>query len=435
MVSCVGLFFLSFLISAEIIIVDAVGDFPAPFSAAVRYSDVARRPVSSQRLPEVLRRERQTCSTEDLNQRLARVQCDADYLNALRNIENAACSYPVAFRLARIRFTFHRGYPECATEDSTGMLCGEHDSAQVDPREIAEDIIDDCLVTPGNCSDRCRTTLEAFASRFGCCIHSLDVTESQDLIRALTPQLWEDCGVARPEPCEDEPLELAPLNPNVSCSHTCTVQQSLALFCKYQAAGVIQAYRECDNEQGAVQTIQTCGFNNGGDLCGVVSRINFISFVAGSSIQLDEEYVRQMYDTCIDFALTGKCSTECREALVRARDRFGCCLSSINTTALGFTFIDGDPANFVTSSELWSTCVVQPPSLCQLPNDLSVYDGLTQCELCQLKPTSSSDDDDFPLAVVIGGAGAAALILVLVVLVPVIICCCCYKRYDSTLIS
>ena len=430
MVSCVGLFFLSFFFAAEMI-VDAVGEFPAPFSVAVRYGDAARRSVSSQRLPEVLRRERQTCSREDLNQRLARVHCDADYLNALRNIENAGCSYPAAFdRSARIRFTFHRGYPECATEDSTGVLCGEHDLANVAPRRIARVIIINCLATPGNCSDRCRTTLEAFASRFGCCIHSLAVTESQDLIRALTPQLWEDCGVPRPEPCGNEPLPPAPLNPNVSCSYTCTVQQSLALFCKYQAADVIQAYRECDGEQGALRTIQTCGFNNGGDLCGVVSRTSFISLVAGydeSSIQLDEEYIRQMYDTCIDFALIGKCSTECREALVRARDRFGCCLSSINMTAVRFNFFGRDLADFVTSSELWSTCVVQPPSLCQLPTDLSVYDGLTQCELCSLQPTSS--DDDFPLAVVIGGA--AALILSLVVLVPVVFCCCRYKRYNN----
>ena len=424
MVSCVGLFFLSFLFDAEII-VEAVGDFPAPFSAAVRYGGTARHSVSPQRLPEVLRRERQTCSTEDLRQRLARVQCDADYLNALRNAE---CSYPAAFyRLARVRFTLRRGYyPECSRDDSTGMLCGEHNSAKVAPRSIAKVIIKNCLATPGNCSGRCRTTLKAFASRFGCCIHSLAVIESENLIRALTPQLWDDCGVTRPEPCGNGPLAPASLNPNVSCSYTCTVQQSLALFCKYQAADVIQAYRECNREQGVLRTIQTCGFNNGGDLCGLVSRTGFILLVVGSvSIQLDEEYVRQMYDTCIDFALTGKCSSECREALVRARDRFGCCLSSINSKALRFTSFDGDLADFVTSSELWSTCVVQPPSLCQLPTDLSLYDKLTQCELCQLQPTSS--DDDFPLVAVIGGA--AALIMVLVVLVPVVFCCCCYKRY------
>ena len=333
--------------------------------------------------------------------------------------------------LSRFRFTLERGYPECATDNANGLLCGEHDSASVTPRDIAEDVITDCLATPGNCSDRCRTTLENFSGRFHCCIHSLDVTESNDLIRALTPQLWEDCGVTLPEPCDDEPLQLEPLalSPDVSCSYACTLHQWLALFCKYQANEVVRTYRECGSEELALQFIQTCGFNEREEFCGAEGGLGgLVSLFLGSSNELNDDYVTQIYDTCIGFMLTGKCSPECRDALVQARDTFGCCLNNINSTALGSLFSNiNDIQNFVTSYDLWSVCVVEPSPLCQLPNKMSIYDRFTSCSLCEFQPTGSGS---FPLVAVAGGAGAAGLILlILVALVPVAFYCCSRKRY------
>ena len=193
-------------------------------------------------------------------------------------------------------------------------------------------------------------------------------------------------------------------------------------------------YRECGSEESALQVIQMCGFNQKEELCGVLGGVSLISALAGSSNGLSDDYIRQLYDKCIDIMLTGKCSPECRDALVQARDTFGCCFNNINTTALGSLFVNNnDITDFVTSYDLWSECVVEPPTLCQLPNETNIYDRFTRCRLCELRPNMSADSGDFPLVAVASGAGAAGLTLLLVVaLVPVVFYCCCRKKYSST---
>ena len=88
-----GFYLVLFLCGVELIAVRA-HDFSLPLA-------MVNGAQTSVQLPQILRKERQAssvCSFEELSQRLARVQCDASYLNALRNVENAECSYPITFR-------------------------------------------------------------------------------------------------------------------------------------------------------------------------------------------------------------------------------------------------------------------------------------------------------------------------------------------------
>ena len=132
-----------------------------PRSAPVNSATLAEFPSTFVERAGLIRSERQpdVCETHELQQRLAGIQCDAEYLAALQNLENAECSDYITFRRARLRFTAKRGYPECG-RDKNGILCGVHDS----PFEVADDIFGDCLASPGNCSDGCRTTLQSFST-------------------------------------------------------------------------------------------------------------------------------------------------------------------------------------------------------------------------------------------------------------------------------
>ena len=61
------------------------------------------------------------------------------------------------------------------------------------------------------------------------------------------------------------------------------------------------------------------------------------------------------------------------------RERYGCCVNNINSTAGAEV---EDIGAFVTSHELWSTCGVESPRFCTLPTDVSVYDDVIQCITC-----------------------------------------------------
>ena len=148
-----------------------------------------------------------------------------------------------------------------------------------------------------------------------------------------------------------------------------------------------------------------------------------------------------MYSKCVSVVADRNCPTECRDALVQAKETYGCCFNNANLTALGFSFSPREESlrDFVTSYDLWSACVVEPPGFCEFPGDnLGVYDELTHCsvEMCEIEPTntttSNSGSSPFPVGVV----GAVALpVSLLMVAVPAMIYCCHLKRWVCISIS
>lgn len=381
--------------------------------------------------PEPLRPRRQTatCDDNELAQRLAPLQCDRDYLSAVGELEGVECSFHLAYRQITDRFSLTRHFQDCASDDKD-ILCVIHDTSEVSPYVVADDVIEQCLTNSTlNCTTECKTTLQSFSGTFGCCIHSLDIIQSSERIRALTPQLWEDCNVTLPAPCNNAPQALAPLNVNTSCSYTCTLTQFQAVFCKYQAAEAISILRECGRDQQVRLVSQLCGFNYKGDFCPSVGNINVFSFFLFPTNELDDEYVLAVYDKCISIFSTGICPFACREALLDAKERFGCCFNNINKTSLGvylFPAEEGGVRDFLTNPALWGECVVETPGFCELPSDPQVYDELTQCSVCEIS-SPSSQSDGFPLGVI----GALALVvIILMISVPILIYCYYRKRYN-----
>lgn len=373
---------------------------------------------------QMLRNERQTACTPDsteLDQRIAALRCDANYVRAVNEAEGIECSL-----LSGVLFAFNQLFADCGV-DRRGTFCVEHENADKDPGIIARDVIRECFEDPRNCSNKCKMMLENFSERFGCCVHSNDVTRSSELIRALTPQLWDNCGVALPNPCENAPV-VTQTNGNLSCSYTCSLNQFHALYCKYQAKKAMEIYRECGDEQSALGVAQSCGFNHKGEFCATVGNRHSIFFIyRNPRDELDDEYFLDVYSKCIEFSSTGICPTECREALLEAKQNFGCCFNNLNTTAFNrnklFSVSRDGLRNFVTSYNLWSACVVEPPGLCEFPADTSVYDKLTQCGVCDLHDDAAGD---FPLLAV--AVSAVGVLLLLTASIPVIVFCCCRKR-------
>ena len=397
--------------------------FPSPLLDVGRDARPERRMQRQSWLEQLPTRSRRqtSCSITELAQRLAAIQCDNDYLRAMRETERAECSYLLTYRQITGRVG-SRDFPDCGTDDN-GILCAAHDVSDVSPLFMAQNVIEECLnnIDSRACSEECILTLQNFSNRFGCCIHWIDILQSSDYIRALTPQLWEDCGVALPAPCNNAPPRLPPLNINASCSYTCTFMQVDALFCKYQAAETVQILQECGNEQSARAVSQLCGFNGRGDFCPTIGDIDIASFTFPAN-ELNEEYVFELYDKCSLFSATGYCPEECREALIEAKEKFGCCFNNINKTAFGELLSsaeEGGIREFLTSYELWAACVLEPPSFCQLSNDTQAYNDLTQCSICEVSQLQSGE---FLLEVVMGAVVFAAIILMTAITIPIMYC-------------
>ena len=387
-----------------------------------------------------LRTERQSmCSRTDLRQRLASLQCDADYLSAIREVEGIECSFLITSGVASMSLSSltlqDRDFSLCGS-DRNGTFCGVHDSSSDNPRSEARNVIRACLEDTEdtrNCSDACKTELQNFADTFGCCVHSNDVKDSDFALRALAPQLWEDCGVTLPAPCDNAPDELAPLSREASCSYTCSLNQLQALFCKYQAATAIQIYQECDEEQSALQVEQSCSFNDEGEFCATVGSVNFPFFLfTNPRDELDDDYFLDVYSKCVSFSSTGNCPAECREVLLEAKEKFGCCFNNVNRTDFPVN-VDG-LRSFVTSYDLWTACVVEPPGFCEFPQDASVFDELTQCSVCELQAQSTDDHTNFPILAVAVSSAVVVLLLIAALIITVGVCYY-YKRLDGYIAS
>lgn len=383
--------------------------------------------VQSETYPISRRIERQTndCTrTTEFEERMTAIECNADFLKAANDVE---CSFYAIMR--PLPFFVDEDAAKCGL-GGNDTLCGVHENSDVKPRDIAIDVIEECIQDSRNCSNRCKMTLEGFSGRFGCCIHSDQVTGSNDLIRALTPQLWSDCGVTRPEPCDNVMTQESAANS--SCSFTCSLNQFHALFCKYQAEDLMALYRECDEEQIALRVAQSCGFNHRGEFCATVGSVHSISSIFHNPRDgLDQEYLEDVYDKCIEFSLSGNCPADCREALLDAKEKFGCCFNNINRSAIDLSTTFFNPVredgirSFVSDFKLWSACVVEPPALCQFPN-VSVFDNLTQCSVC--KESNVESNDDLTVLAVSVGASVAVLLLLLLTIAVIIICCYYRKR-------
>lgn len=358
-----------------------------------------------------------TPGSDELAARIAALQCDPDFSRAIREID---CLLP------SLLFTDFRN---CGS-DMNGTFCVQHDMVDPDPSDLAQDINRECFNPPSqNCTSDCREILKEFAKRFGCCGHSL--VDDDRFIRVLTPQLWQDCGVERPEPCDNAPRGPPVPDVNISCTATCSFTQYNAIFCKYLARKAIDIYTECGDDENAQQIAQECGFSNSGMLCAGRSRSGFLVVLRNPSDELNNELVFQVYSKCIQVFSNGTCPSECHDTLQEIRNEYGCCFNNLNTTKFDFSIFENEDGlqSLVTGNDLWSSCGVETPGFCSLPSDLSVYDDIMHCSVCSVEEVTKDDEgrNSDNLKVIVGGALGVVIFLV-AVSIPIIAFFCCYRK-------
>ena len=151
--------------------------------------------------------ERQSCEPNSFeqNRRVAAVTCDPEYVAAVTNSGLLDCVFQNP-SIDDIR--------QCGTDRGTLCTFYEHFSPTSSEdildsvREIERDCFKDSTLAESlkNCSRECMTALAELADRYGCCIHSeIEIINRGERARVLTPLLWSQCGVERPEPCDNTP--------------------------------------------------------------------------------------------------------------------------------------------------------------------------------------------------------------------------------------
>ena len=418
--------------SLRVIFVLVLLHFTAIDAGRVRFPDFHNRAQSwtttvtgrHQILKRISPDEQCTPDSDELDGRIAALRCDADFYRAIRE---TGCALP------RLLFA-DNDFRDCGS-DSNGTFCAQHDTADTDPSDLARDINDECFEPPSqNCSSSCRETLEEFSERFGCCVHSERVI-SDRYIRVLTPQLWQDCGVERPEPCDNSPASPPVVDANITCTVSCSYTQYNAIYCKHLARKAIDIYNECGDDENAMQVAQECGFSDRGMFCAGLGQIGFLAVLGDpNDDELSNEFVLQVYNKCLQFFANGTCPSECRDTLQEIRNKYGCCFNNINKTAFDFALFndEDDPQGLVTGYDLWSACGVETPGLCSLPDDVSVYDDLMHCSLCpvELEVISTgdkSDESNDHTKAIVGGV-LGAIIFLVALSIPILIFCYFFKK-------
>ena len=312
-----------------------------------------------------------------LERRLASQSCDPSYIAELQEALGKGCDF---FGLRFLFGSLEDQFRRCG-KDENGMLCVFHNPSldqDVEGVKTIDDMTEEvhrrCLEaqslseTLENCSIDCRSTLEEFSSRFGCCIHAggLSFSDHDDSRRVFTPLLWSRCGVTRPDPCPNA-LTLPDSQADVTCSFQCALTQALAIECQHIYSTHIQILEGCGagNNLTSLEIRQRCGFNARGEYCGLLT-FNF-----------PREYTFSVYSKCYNFYTSNECSVECKASLEEMVDMYGCCLNAMNTTS-----DESDIQHLVTRYDLWTACGVETPGFCSFPADLSVYDDLKDCDTC-----------------------------------------------------
>ena len=331
------------------------------------FGDVAKRQTDSELCTDPVALER----------RLASQRCDPSYVAELQEALGKGCDlFGLRFLFGSLEDQLRR----CGRDES-GTFCAFHNPSldqDVEGIKTIDDMTDEvhrrCLEdqslseTLKNCSTDCRSALEEFSSRFGCCIHvgGLSFNDHDESRRIFTPLLWSRCGVTRPDPCPNAPT-LPGSQADVTCSLQCALTQAFAIECKHIDRTHFQILEGCGagNNLTSLQIRQRCGFNSKGDYCGLLT-FNF-----------PREYTFSVYSKCYHFYTSNQCSMECKSALEEMVDIYGCCLNAMNTTS-----IEDDIQHFVTRYDLWTACDVETPGFCSFPADLSVYDDLRDCDTC-----------------------------------------------------
>ena len=222
------------------------------------------------------------------------------------------------------------------------------------------------VIQTNSCPSTCRTNLETFKSKLGCCINTyVNGTRYSSGSAAVDYRVWQLCGVTLPAADCGNSLEINPPANVDDCTPLEGFERSYTRNICLPSRGLpyINAALEggCYEPDYLVSLCSRnasdfpCGFGGGPGIPTVVGEHSGDSICAGSNVT---------------------CTPECRDILRIATINRGCCVNFFNTTAFG-------PRPLSLSYDVWRSCGVESPGFCEstlspngaMPNDTSSRNG------------------------------------------------------------
>ena len=228
------------------------------------------------------------------------------------------------------------------------------------------------VIQSNSCPSACRTSLETFKSKLGCCINTyVNGTRYSSGSSAVDYHVWQLCGVTLPAADCGNSLDITPPATVDSCSPREIFErrytQNFCLPSRGQpyVNALLGNMPRCSQYRHSLfgdadTAIFLCSMSADGFPCGLFDEI----------VDLDVE--------SLDLACAGSnitCTSECRESLENVTKDYGCCINVFNRTSFG------PPPSL--SYDVWRSCGVETPGVCEstlslnnaTPNDTSSRNG------------------------------------------------------------
>ena len=251
--------------------------------------------------------------------------------------------------------TYARNIANTCARSENGELCGTATLRFVsDETESANAATCAGAVTSGSCPSGCRSFLQSWRSKFGCCINTYVNTTDNPLYQLYREyvdyRLWNLCNVDIPAADCGNGL---PLNPPAN-AQTCTSQQFFSRFIDYKCmASVGQPFVDAVLQNRrcylyARLMMDGCASNANGQFCAEAIGLDLLESVTTDSLLVS------LTSNCFS---TSSCSSSCRNAITNVDNAYGCCVNIYNNSAIGLQL----PS---LSYSVWNSCGIDSPGFC-----------------------------------------------------------------------
>ena len=246
---------------------------------------------------------------------------------------------------------------DCARSES-GDLC-ETAFEQFDVHGVEQLMNCSEAVASNVCPSTCRTHLEDFQRRLGCCINSYIngsyIYRRYSYAPYVDYHLWDLCDV--PLPATDCGNRLT-LNIPASAQNCTSEDFFNQIYLEYICLpSVGQQYintilkDRCSSYQqsytSAEYVVNSCSINTDGVSCGLHA--------------WDIDILYSLNSMCVSSNIS--CNTTCRSGINEVKKAVGCCINIYNISSSG----DQDPS---LSYSVWKSCGVESPGFCKSPLSL-----------------------------------------------------------------
>ena len=215
-----------------------------------------------------------------------------------------------------------------------------------------------------SCSPQCKSSLEAVRNDFGCCINSVFNISSVRQPAVFSYSFWSMCGVETVSSVCSNIATFAPVNSTTRCpSDQERTEMIEDILCSPAGQVTVDRLYEGDicRKSVASDFIVSCGQNDLGRRCSNSTYRSFLFVIASS---------------CSRTQVNETCSTECRDALLTARNETGCCVNNLFNLSFGISSAVCQPFPD-TIFNLWDQCGVASPGFCSSSLTQSGCDFLT----------------------------------------------------------